>query len=83
MAHRHTIYDVLPHGPGQGAAVQWALKKRTNERATGVFDLKAEAVARGRELAKAEPPSQLIVHTADGKFENEYTYGDDPFPPRG
>jgi hypothetical protein len=28
-------------------------------------------------------PSQLIVHTADGKFEEEFTYGNDPFPPKG
>ena len=83
MTHRHTIYDVLPHGGNRGADTQWALKKRTNEHATGIFDLKVDAVARGRELASAEPPSQLIVHTADGKYEAEYTYGDDPYPPKG
>ena len=80
---RHTIYEVLPHGGGPGAKTKWAVKKRTNERATAVYDDKKVAVARGRELAKGEPPSQLIVHTADGKFEEEFTYGSDPFPPKG
>jgi len=78
-----TVYEVLPHGGGPGPKVKWAVKKRTNQQASAVYEKKEVAVARGQELAKSDPPSQLIVHTADGKYENEFTYGDDPFPPRG
>jgi hypothetical protein len=82
MAKR-TIYDVRPHGGGPGVNTEWSVKKRGNARASGVRDNKKDAIARGRELADARKPSQLIIHTADGKIEREYTYGNDPFPPRG
>jgi hypothetical protein len=47
------------------------------------FGTKDEAVADGRERARAHQPSQLIVHTADGRIENEATYSHDPYPPSG
>jgi hypothetical protein len=37
----------------------------------------------GAVLARQNEPSQLIIHTMDGKIEDERTYGGDPFPPRG
>lgn len=45
--------------------------------------LKDGAVSAGQKVAKANQPSQLVVHRLDGTFEYEYTYGDDPFPPAG
>ena len=45
--------------------------------------LKDDAVTAGTKVAKANIPSQLIVHRMDGTIEYEYTYGDDPFPPKG
>lgn len=80
---KRTIYDVRPHGGGPGVNTEWSLKKRGNEKATKVSQNKKDVVARGTELAKARQPSQLIIHTADGKIEKEYTYGADPFPPKG
>lgn len=44
---------------------------------------KPPAVDAGVSVARANQPSQLIIHRADGTFEEERTYGDDPFPPRG
>jgi hypothetical protein len=44
---------------------------------------KDAAVDAGRRVAKANVPSQLVVHRADGTIETEWTYGDDPYPPRG
>jgi len=35
-------------------------------------------VNHARELAKANQPSQIIIHTRDGRIETEHTYGDDP-----
>jgi len=45
--------------------------------------LKSTAIETGKSLAKANQPSQLIIHKADGTIETEYTYGNDPYPPRG
>ena len=45
--------------------------------------LKSDAVEAGKKVAKANEPSQLVVHKADGTFEYEHTYGDDPYPPVG
>ena len=35
------------------------------------------------ECAIANQPSQLVVHRADETIEDEWTYGDDPYPPPG
>lgn len=45
--------------------------------------LKDTAVDAGKKVAKANQPSQLVVCKADGTFEYEHTYGNDPFPPIG
>jgi hypothetical protein len=44
---------------------------------------KTAAIDAGVVVARAHRPSQLIIHRADGTIEDERTYGDDPFPPRG
>lgn len=68
-------YDVVP------ASGDWEVKHQ------GVVlskhRLKDNAVDEGRRVAKANQPSQLFVHRADGTIEFENTYGDDPFPPKG
>jgi hypothetical protein len=33
--------------------------------------------------SRTEFPSQLVIHNADGKIEDEATYLDDPYPPSG
>lgn len=76
MAQR-TVYDVVPRDG------KWAVKRRGAERATGVFDDKVDAVARAIELAKAIGHSQVVLHGRDGRIQTEYTYGDDPYPPKG
>lgn len=45
--------------------------------------LKSEAIEAGKKVARANMPSQLVIHRADGTFETEYTYGQDPYPPVG
>ena len=47
------------------------------------FETKDEAVERARHIARDQTPSQVKVHGTDGKIEHEFTFGDDPFPPRG
>ena len=74
MASR-TQYHVVPDGAG------WKVEHGSTVDSTHAT--KDEVIASGREVAKGNQPSQLIVHTADGKIENESTYQDDPFPPAG
>ena len=70
-----TQYHVVPDGAG------W--KVEHGSKVDGTYPTKSEAIEGGRSIAKSNMPSQLVVHTADGKIENESTYQDDPFPPAG
>ena len=47
------------------------------------FETKDEAVTRARGEAHQQMPSQVKVHREDGTIEHEFTYGADPYPPRG
>ncbi len=56
---------------------KWKGKLVGAERASVSADTKEEAVERTKEIAKAAPLSQIIIHTKHG-IETEHTYGDDP-----
>ena len=47
------------------------------------YETKGEAMARGKELAKKQPLGQIVIQKKDGTFQTEYTYGKDPYPPKG
>jgi hypothetical protein len=51
------------------------------------FDTKEPAVDYATERARTAyaegSPSQVIIARADGTIEDERTYGEDPYPPRG
>lgn len=76
MTQRKT-YDVSPSG------ARWAVKGRGAKRAVGIFDKKEDAIERARHVAKKVPDSQVVIRKADGTIQTEYTYGHDPFPPKG
>lgn len=61
---------VVPHEDG------WAVKGEGNEKATKVFDTKAEAEKYGREVAMNQE-SELIVHGKDGAIQSRNSYGGD------
>ena len=71
-----TEFHVVPDGDS------WRVK-RDGSPVGGGFDTKDEAVEDGRRRARAEMPSQLFIHGEDGRIQDEHTYQDDPFPPRG
>jgi len=68
-------YDVVPYN------TNWAVKYGGVVQSSHA--LKSTAIDSGVRLARANEPSQLIIHRADGTIEDERTYGNDPFPPRG
>lgn len=69
------VYRVVPNG---------ALWSVTHDgRRLSNHTTKDLAVSAGQTVAKANQPSQLVVHKMNGEIEFEYTYDGDRFPPRG
>lgn len=68
-------FHVVPNG------TDWQLKH--DGQVLGHYSLKANAVAEGRRVARANQPSELVIHNTDGTIAERETYGNDPFPPRG
>ncbi len=66
------VFHVTPNANG------WEVKRQGSDQTEVLVDNKDNALSHARELATAATPAQVIVHTRDGKFEKEYTYGDDP-----
>lgn len=74
---KRKVYDVSPGDDG------WGVKARGASRASGRFDTKAEAVERGKELARAQE-GRLVIRKQDGTIQEERTYTKkDPYPPPG
>ncbi len=70
---KRTVYYVVPQGD------DWAVKRQGADRASAVESKKADAVERGRDLAKnAGGPAQLKIHKVDGTIQTEHTYRNDP-----
>ena len=66
-----------------GSEDRWQVKGEGARRATSLHANKDEAVSRARELATSRPLGQVVVHKLDGTIQEEFTYGADPYPPRG
>jgi hypothetical protein len=73
-----TTYHVLPHPEGG-----WQGKMEDGLRASVTGSTKEEVLEKTISLARDREPSSVIVHQADGSFQEERTYGNDPFPPEG
>lgn len=46
---------------------QWAVRGEGNERVTQTFDTQAEAIERGREIARNQS-SELLIHRPNGQI---------------
>lgn len=60
----------------------WALRGEGNSRLTQKFTTQGEAIARGKSIAKNQE-AELRIQGRDAKFREAWSYGNDPFPPRG
>jgi len=67
-------YHVTTHSDG------WQVRREGAERASSTHDTKAEAIERGRELARQEKV-ELVIHRRDGQIRDSDSYGNDPNPP--
>ena len=63
---------------------QWKVRcEHCNE---GVYSTQSEAIGVARRHVGGLPEgtlSQILVQGSDSQFRTEWTYGQDPFPPRG
>jgi len=76
MSDRYVLH-VVPHGE------RWAVKERGVDEPRTITATKEEAIAAAKTRARKRPPSQVLVHGRDGRIQDEFTYGDDPYPPAG
>ncbi len=74
---RQKVY-VLSHGN------QWKVQcEHCNE---GFYSTQAEAIKAAKQHVGGLPAgtlSQILIQGVGGQFRTEWTYGNDPFPPRG
>jgi uncharacterized protein YdaT len=77
MANRKTYH--VTHDDEGG----WRVKSEGASRASSTHENKAEAVQSAKDLAKAQPLGQVVIHGKDGKIQTEHTYHKDPYPPKG
>ncbi|MBI1331459.1 MAG: DUF2188 domain-containing protein [Armatimonadetes bacterium] len=60
----------------------WAVKPEGGQRASSIHRTQAEAIERGREIARNQQ-SELIIHGRDGQIRGRDSHGHDPHPPEG
>jgi len=60
----------------------WAVKRGGSSRASKLFSTQSKAINFGRGLAKSSS-TELTIQGRNGKFRTGWSYGNDPFPPRG
>jgi hypothetical protein len=60
----------------------WGVRGEGNSRLTGCHDTQAAAIRQAREIARNQG-SELRIQGSDGKFREGWSYGNDPFPPKG
>ena len=60
----------------------WKNRAEGNSRASNTAPTKAEAQAKGREMAR-ERHVEHIVKKLDGTIGERNSYGHDPYPPKG
>ena len=60
----------------------WDVKRGGAERATGHFETKQDAIARGREVSRNQE-TELRIRNRDGKIKGSDSHGHDPRNIRG
>lgn len=60
----------------------WQVKGGGNQKATRVTATQKEAFKVARKIATNQK-SEVLVHGRNGKIRNKYSYGNDPYPPKG
>lgn len=65
-----TVYHVAPAEEG------WKVTTEGTETAISVHTTKDDALSAARDMARAQEPSQVVVHKMDGTIQNSFAYGE-------
>ena len=65
------VLHVIPGGSG------WTVTVEGEDEPAGTYDTKKEAVSAGRDAAKEQVPSQLIVHKQDRSVQETFSYDEE------
>ena len=76
MSTRSKVIHIVPHPNG------WAGRREHGDRASVVAPTKEQAIREAREIARRED-GRIVIHRENGTIQEERSYGNDPFPPRG
>lgn len=60
----------------------WGVRGEGNSRLTAKCSTQGAAIERGRDLAQ-KAGAELRIQGRDGKFREAWSYGNDPYPPKG
>lgn len=60
----------------------WGVRGEGNSRLTARYDTQREAISHGRDIARNQG-SELRIQGSDSRFREAWSYGSDPFPPKG
>lgn len=60
----------------------WGVRGEGNQRLTARCETQAEAISRGRDIARNQG-AELRIQGADARFREAWSYGSDPYPPKG
>lgn len=61
---------------------RWGVRGEGSDRLTKGFDRQSEAIAFGRNVARNQR-TELRIQGESGRFREAWSYGNDPFPPKG
>ena len=60
----------------------WAVKGAGNSRASSVHQTQGAAIQAGRPLAQ-KAGGELRIHDSKNRIREAWSYGNDPYPPKG
>jgi hypothetical protein len=61
---------------------RWGVRGEGNARLTRDCNTQAEAIVIGRQIAQNQG-AELRIQGANGQFREAWSYGNDPYPPKG
>ena len=71
-------YHTVKTGPNS-----WGNKLEGSDTVLSQHRTQAAAIEAARQRAMAHPAASVIVHRPNGQFRDEFSYGSDPYPPKG
>lgn len=60
----------------------WGVRGEGNSKLTKAFETQREAINFGRDIARNQE-AELRIQGRDARFREAWSYGNDPYPPKG